>query len=216
VRWSTDDLAQVTVEYGLSSTSLTNEVGDSDVTTEHEIGVPGLKPGTRYYARVVSRNALGVATSPTLSFVTPDYGVADSRIAQWRTGTGSGVSENASGDGQLQLEAGARSGSYVSRLQDAQQMVGWRRATWDADVPSGASVTIGVRTGSTSTPDATWTPWLTVPSNGASLANLVKDSRYLQYRVDLTGSDTARPVVRSIGFSSTGTPLKFETETGRP
>ena len=95
-------------------------------------------------------------------------------------------------------------------------MVGWRAATWDADVPSGASVKISVRTGSTSAPDATWTPWVAVPSNGASLASLVRDSRYLQYRVDLTGTSTATPVVRSIGFASTGTPLKFETETGRP
>lgn len=79
-------------------------------------------------------------------------------------------------------------------------MVQWRRATWDADVPSGASLTISVRTGSTSTPDATWTPWAIVASNDASLANLVRDSRYLQYRVDMTGSVSARPVLRSIGF----------------
>jgi hypothetical protein len=32
----------------------------------------------------------------------------------------------------------------------------------------------------------------------------------------MTGNGTATPVVRSIGFTSTGSPPKFETETGRP
>ena len=95
-------------------------------------------------------------------------------------------------------------------------MVSWRVATWDADVPKKTSVTVSVRTGSTSTPDATWTSWVAVPSNGASIADLVRDSRYLQYRVELTGTEKATPVVRSVGFTHSGTELEFQTETGGP
>jgi hypothetical protein len=215
VRWTTSDPARVTVECGLSSTSLTYVIGDTEMTTQHEVVVPRLKPDTTYYFRVVSTNTAGTTTTQTRSFTTPDVGVANSRVAQWRTGSSSGLAESSSGDGELELESGATSGTFVSAPQDAQQMVSWRTATWDADIPSGSSVKISVRSGSTSTPDSTWTDWATVPSSGASLAKLVRDSRYLQYRVDMTGTDSARPVVRSIGFTNSGAVLKFETEIKR-
>jgi hypothetical protein len=86
---------------------------------------------------------------------------------------------------------------------------------WDAVIPSGSSLKISVRTGSTSSPDATWTDWVDVPSSGASLAKLVRDSRYLQYRVEMSGTTSDRPVLNSIGFTNSGTVLKFDTETGR-
>jgi hypothetical protein len=41
-----------------------------------------------------------------------------------------------------------------------------------------------------------------------------QDSRYPQHRLRLTGSDTATPVVRAIGFTSTGRPPDHPTEGG--
>ena len=87
-------------------------------------------------------------------------------------------------------------------------MVTWRSATLQADRPAGTAVTLRVRTGSTATPDATWTGWRTVPASGA----VGGSSRYLQYQLTLTGSAGATPVVSSVGFTNSGTPV---TKPGR-
>ena len=65
-----------------------------------------------------------------------------------------------------------------------------------------------------STPDSTWTSWIDVAGNGAALPAGVADSRYLQYRLTLTGSGGATPVVRAIGFTSTGQPPNHEKGGG--
>ena len=84
----------------------------------------------------------------------------------------------------------------------------------DADVPAGTSLTVQARTGSTSTPDNSWTPWTDIGAGGASLPDGVKASRYLQYRLRLTGRAGATPVVRAIGFTSTGVVPDHPTEGG--
>jgi hypothetical protein len=99
------------------------------------------------------------------------------------------------------------SGTFTSRILDAQQMVTWRSATLQAERPAGTAVTLRVRTGSTATPDATWTGWRTVPASGA----IGGSSRYLQYELTLTGTAGATPVVSSVGFTNSGTPV---TEPG--
>lgn len=214
VKWRADAVADASVEFGTSSASLSDARDDYGEAAEHQVVLGELTPNTTYYFRVAVRTGQGEARTPTGSFTTPGYGVADSRQAQWRTGKASGLSTSDSGGGQLQLSSGSTAGDYMSRVLDAQQMVGWRRASWSADVPNGTSLTVSVRTGSTSTPDATWTDWVPVRSDGASLAGMVRDSRYLQYRVALAGTADATPVLHDIGFTSTGEPLKFETETG--
>jgi hypothetical protein len=93
---------------------------------------------------------------------------------------------------------------------DAGQMVSWRNASWQAGIPAGTSVRVYVRTGSIAKPDATWSAWVSVPADGAPLAGLAPGSRYLQYRIELSGTLSATPVVRSIGFTSSGHALTSE------
>jgi large repetitive protein len=99
----------------------------------------------------------------------------------------------------------AATGTHLSRVLDAQQMVTWDRAFYRADVPTGTALRVRVRTGSTPTPDATWSAWETLSGSGARVPGA---SRYLQYRVDMaTSVSSTTPVLRGIGFTHNGDPI---------
>ena len=109
----------------------------------------------------------------------------------------------------LRLSGDTTSANQVSRMLDAHQMVTWDRVTVRADVPPGTSVRVSVRTGSMSTPDATWTAWTPVGADGL----VATDSRYLQYRIELTTTVPGRsPVLRDIAVTHNGDPFNPPTE----
>jgi hypothetical protein len=89
------------------------------------------------------------------------------------------------------------SGTFTSRVFDAGAPVGWDGLTWDATVPTGAALTVKVRTGNTATPDASWTGWATISTSGGSVG---LTSRYLQYQLTMTssGSRFVTPAVRQV------------------
>ena len=129
---------------------------------------------------------------------------------QLAAGTLTPVVEDSRADGiqlavdWIRLAPAVGRGTFTSRVLDAQQMVTWGSASVRADRPAGTALTLRVRTGSTATPDATWTGWRTVPATGA----VGGSSRYLQYQLTLTGSAGATPVVSSVGFTNSGTPVQ--------
>jgi Domain of unknown function (DUF4082)/Bacterial Ig-like domain len=213
VEWNTTRSASGSVRFGASASALNDVRLESGAGTAHDVGRGGLLPGRRYHYRVSSRTQSGtVQSSRTLAFQMPRYGVADSRWAQFRMGRASGVVVSGQGDGELRLAASRSSGTFGSRVMDTQQIVGWRRSLLDADVPAGTTLQVQARSGSMSAPDASWTPWIDLAGNDAALPRGVKDSRYLQYRVTLMGSRSASPVVRSVGFTSTGVGLQHPKE----
>ena len=215
VQWSTSRRADATVQYGTSATALDDEQGDPDPATAHEVDLGRLRPGQRYYYRVTSRTPWGTSeSSPTSALDLPSYGVADSRLAQWQMGDASGVVVGQRGDGEVQLAASQTSGTYVSRLLDIRQLVDWRRAVLDATVPTGATLTLEVRSGNMSTPGSSWTPWLRAGGDGTALPTDLRGNRYLQYRLRLTRGSGGAPVVRAIGFTSSGIQPDYKTETG--
>jgi hypothetical protein len=101
------------------------------------------------------------------------------------------------------------SGTFTSRVFDA----GDHRATWRTlsaalDAPAGTDVTFEVRTGTTPTPDASWTAFQPVGPGGAISGPLGR--RYLQYRATLTTTDTSvTPLVESVT-------LGYEVDTAAP
>ena len=98
----------------------------------------------------------------------------------------------------------------MSRILDAQQFVTWDRLTYQADIPAGTAIRIKVRTGSTATPDASWSAWTAAEPGGRVDAS----SRYLQYRIELVSAkDGSTPVLRDIAITHSGTPLNPPTET---
>ena len=173
----------------------------------HDIVVTGLTADRTYYYRVRSTDAAGntrlwpARTDPPASFVSAGNGVADQNITQFRMGNTRGVALTADG---VWLANSRTSGEYVSRIVDAQQMVTWDRLTYRATQPAGTTLRIMVRTGSTSTPDITWTRWTSVSDGG----RVVGGSRFLQYRVEMTASRPgSSPLLRSVGFTHSGETL---------
>ena len=366
VDWRTNEPADSSVAYGTSAAALDQSAVDGGPAADHGVQLVDLRPGTRYYYRVVSADAVGNRSATAVrTFVTPANGVADDSLTAFRLGSGSGTGAQQTAGGELALApaggseflqpqlpgsmsaspvaaggswqvmagelradgarvqlrqgggslsfaatfdpqsaqsvgwgsgsagpsaviatrsgglaavttaadgrvavaalpaglAGARHqfridrtgsavtyrvdgavvarhqlaagtltpvvedsradgiplavdwirlapavgrGTFTSRVLDAQQMVTWGSASVRADRPAGTALTLRVRTGSTATPDATWTGWRTVPATGA----VGGSSRYLQYQLTLTGSAGATPVVSSVGFTNSGTPVQ--------
>jgi len=89
------------------------------------------------------------------------------------------------------------SGSFTSRIFDAGATTNWGAVTWIAAVPSGTGLQLFVRTGNTASPDNTWSNYTAVTNSG----NVGVTSRYLQYRVDLSTTDTKlTPVLKEFGI----------------
>jgi hypothetical protein len=97
----------------------------------------------------------------------------------------------------------AASGTFTSRVLDANAAVNWGALSWDAAVPTGTALTVKVRTGNTAAPDGTWTAYATIPMSGAQVS---ATSRYLQYQLTFTtsGSLFVSPAVRSVTVDAAG------------
>lgn len=91
-------------------------------------------------------------------------------------------------------------GTYESQIHDCGSASTWGTIGWNAEVPSGASVYVQTRTGSTPQPDATWSDWsapYTVP--GTVIHN--PTDRYIEYMATLKSSDVASgPKVKDISI----------------
>lgn len=92
----------------------------------------------------------------------------------------------------------AAKGHYESSVLDATTTTSWGTLSWNASAPRGTSVRFQTRSGNTARPDETWSDWsaaLTKPE-GEQIPS--PKARYLQWRVELAGSDAASPVLNSV------------------
>ena len=106
----------------------------------------------------------------------------------------------------LRLSPYATPASFASRVFDGGGTTTWTSLGWTADQPSGTSLTLQVRTGTTPTPDSSWSAWQPITASGQAL-NLV--GRYLQYQAQLTTSNPDEtPALRDVllAYSRNGTP----------
>jgi hypothetical protein len=219
VAWRTDQPADSLVRFGSSADNLNGVRIDPALVQDHRVVVTGLQPSQTYWVGTTSTDAAGnAATGSTVQFTTPGTGVAEQTAASFRRGSTTGQAAiGTSGFGSVTLADDAsgtngkrRSGSFDSGVVDAQAMVDWDRVMLRADVPSGCTLTVRVRTGSTAVPDGSWSSWRTVADGD----RVGKGSRYIQYRVELTSqARTGTPSLFGIGFVNNGTPLATATET---
>ena len=92
----------------------------------------------------------------------------------------------------------ATRGTYESDVRDAGTVATWGAITWHGSTPAGTSVRLFTRSGNTSVPDETWSPWSGphTKSIGEQIAS--PKARYLQWKAELTGKESASPIVTSV------------------
>ena len=84
--------------------------------------------------------------------------------------------------------ASAPTGSYTSEVKDATTGASWGLLRWEGMQPAGSTVTFATRSGNTSTPDETWADWVAVRTDDGVQRIASPPARYLQWKVDLTGT----------------------------
>ncbi len=85
-------------------------------------------------------------------------------------------------------------GTYESPVHDAKAASAWGRVTLRAS----GQVAVEARSGNTEAPDSTWSAWTPVRLDGGTGAILSPPSRYVQWKLTLTGSST---LVQSVAVS---------------
>ena len=129
VSWTTDEPATSRVDYGRTS-ALGTQVTDSTRVSAHKLELTGLSPGTTYFFRVTSADALGNSASAPASpasFTTPAGGLVDSRTSEFAAGTHAGTYAGATlagADGEVQLQP-ALGEEFSGGLPAGWQVVPW-------------------------------------------------------------------------------------------
>jgi hypothetical protein len=91
----------------------------------------------------------------------------------------------------------ARRGVYESEIRDAGTVASWGVIRWRAVLNSG-HIEVATRTGNTSTPDETWSPW-SKPYTAATGEQIASpNARYLQWRLTMTAPGASGPVLTSV------------------
>ncbi len=74
----------------------------------------------------------------------------------------------------------AATGTFVSKVKDAEAAARWGRVSWEGSCPTGTAVRLESRAGNTDRPDATWTDWRAVPAGPGGDSGHADRARFLQ------------------------------------
>jgi hypothetical protein len=92
-------------------------------------------------------------------------------------------------------------GLLTSDVRDTKLISRFGAISWRADQPPGTSVSVQVRTGNVSEPDATWSDWSVEQTDAANSKANAPAGRFVQYRVKLETHDPdASPELKSISL----------------
>jgi len=99
----------------------------------------------------------------------------------------------------FRLSAGqATRGTYQSDIRDAETLATWGAISWRGSAPAGTAVRLFTRSGNTSVPDETWSPWSSAYSRSEGEQITSPKARYLQWKTELSGTASASPIVTSV------------------
>ena len=99
----------------------------------------------------------------------------------------------------LRLSPFATNGVFTSRVFDAGSPKSWATVSWNAVVPPTTSLGMSVHFGDTPVPDASWTPFTSIPNSGTAVS---ATSRYVQYQANLTGTGTDTPELHDVTITT--------------
>jgi hypothetical protein len=104
----------------------------------------------------------------------------------------------------MRLAPYAASGTFLSRVFDANALVKWNVIQWTANKPPGTNIGMSVRTGNTpNADDGTWSAWQLVAPGP-----LTSSSRYVQYRAILsTTNPSVTPDLQDVIISTGHAPI---------
>jgi hypothetical protein len=135
-----------------------------------------------YYVDGDLKSTRTAAVSATLYPIVADY-----------TGGGASLSVD-----WLVLKPYVSPGVFTSRVFDQTGPMDWGTVTWNATTPANTGLAVGVRTSTTTPPEAGWTPFAPVANAGT----VGENARYLQYQATLTTSDgMVTPSLEDISFA---------------
>jgi hypothetical protein len=92
----------------------------------------------------------------------------------------------------------ATTGSYESDVRDAESLATWGALSWRGSTPQGTEVRLFTRSGNTQTPDETWSAWSPAYRNPDGEQITSPKARYLQWKVEFTGSEGRSPILTSV------------------
>jgi sugar lactone lactonase YvrE len=91
----------------------------------------------------------------------------------------------------------ARRGTYESEVRDAGTVATWGVVRWRAAL-NGGRIDVATRTGNISSPDDTWSAWSSPYSSAEGEQITSPNARYLQWRLTMTGTGAASPILTSV------------------
>lgn len=91
-------------------------------------------------------------------------------------------------------------GIYESSIHDTGSLSKWGHILWNAETPSGTSLSLETRTGNTFNPDSSWSEWYSVSKNGDLISN--PSARFIQFRALLKSEKADQsPELKSVTVS---------------
>jgi hypothetical protein len=166
---------------------MTNDVplGSQWLGSPHEFRINWTSMGMVYFIDGMQVANIALALHTNMHLLASDFTVGGGKVTiNW-----------------MSLTPYTPSGTFQSRVFDVGQSVTWSSLAWNSTTPAGTSLIVSVRMGNTPTPDASWTSYVPLAGSGATIGGV---SRYLQYQVFLTTSDTTQtPQLASVTVTYT-------------
>jgi hypothetical protein len=99
----------------------------------------------------------------------------------------------------LEFSSHKSNGVLTSSIFDKDKESEWGIINWITTEPQGTAISIETRTGNTTTPDFTWSPW-TVQTNNQKIT--LPPDQFIQYRATFTTNNlTLTPILQSISIN---------------